>query len=193
MKIVKLCLAMTFAFGIFTTLQRDALGQQFKDLSETSNVYLYQQEVKGIEQHENETSVKTSEPVPTFEDRMLVAVVDMYLGGGLEKMATQFNLGELDIVTIAQIACPPELSRRLAIDYGIKRSWVDPCPSPLAVMVGLVLAGHTDTAIHELLPSLIDFRDAQILEKVKAEVSLLEVREWCWTNLPFPPFPFPGR
>ena len=35
MKIVKLCLAMTFAFGIFTTLQRDALGQQFKDLSET--------------------------------------------------------------------------------------------------------------------------------------------------------------
>lgn len=193
MKIVKLCLAMTFAFGIFTTLQRDALGQQFKDLSETSNVYLYQQEVKGIEQHENETSAKTSVPVPTFEDRMLVAVVDMYLGGGLEKMATQFNLGELDIVTIAQIACPPELSRRLAIDYGIKRSWVDPCPSPLAVMVGLVLAGHTDTAIHELLPSLIDFRDAQILEKVKAEVSLLEVREWCWTNLPFPPFPFPGR
>ena len=193
MKIVKLCLAMTFAFGIFTTLQRDALGQQFKDLSETSNVYLYQQEVKGIEQHENETSAKTSVPVPTFEDRMLVAVVDMYLGGGLEKMATQFNLGELDIVTIAQIACPPELSRRLAIDCGIKRSWVDPCPSPLAVMVGLVLAGHTDTAIHELLPSLIDFRDAQILENVKAEVSLLEFRECCCTNLPFPPFPFPGR
>lgn len=193
MEIVKVCLAKTFAFRLATTQNTDAMAQQFKDLAKTSNVYLYQQEVKGSHKYESELSLKASVPVHTFEDKLLVEMVDVYLGGLLEKLATQFNLNELDIVTVAQVAWPPELIRMLAVDHGIKRSLVDPCSSPLAVMVGLVLSGYSDTTVHELLPALVDYRDAQMLKKVEAEVSLLEILEWCWTKIPFPPFPFPGR
>ncbi|MDB4694947.1 hypothetical protein OAF83_01550 [Rubripirellula sp.] len=193
MKIANICLALIFTFGAFATLQNDALGQQFQNLHKTTNVYLYQQEVKGIQQYEKDISLKPSVPVPTFEDEMMVEMVDVYLGGGLSKIASDFNLNDLEVVTVARIASPAELSSMLMTDQVIKRSWVDPRPSPMAVMVGMVLAGHTDTAIHELLPALIDLRDAQILKKIEAEKALLDIREWCWTNLPFPPFPFPGR
>ena len=193
MKIVKVCLAMTFALGMVVTLQSNASGQQLKNLHKTSNVYLFQQEVKGIKHYESELSVKATVPVPTFEDTLVVELVDMYLGGGLSKLATQFHLDELEIVTVAQIACPPELSRAALEQHGIRRSWVNPRPSPLAVMVGMVLAGNTDTAIHELLPALIDQKDAQMLKNLEAEMALLRIRDWCWTNLPVPPFPFPGR
>lgn len=193
MKIANICLALTLTFGVSAALHNDALGQQGQNLHKTTNVYLYQQEVKGIEQYEKELSLISSVPVPTFEDKMMVEMVDVYLGGGLSKIASDFNLNDLEVVTVARIASPAELSRMLMTDQVIKRSWVDPRPSPLAVMVGMVLAGHTDTAIHELLPALVDHRDAQMLKKLEAEKALLDIREWCWTNLPFPPFPFPGR
>ena len=72
MKIVKVCLAMTFALGMVVTLQSNASGQQLKNLHKTSNVYLFQQEVKGIKHYESELSVKATVPVPTFEDTLVV-------------------------------------------------------------------------------------------------------------------------
>lgn len=66
MKIVKVCLAMTFALGMVVILQSNASRQQLKNLHNTSNVYLFQQEVKGIKHYESELAVKATVPVPPF-------------------------------------------------------------------------------------------------------------------------------
>ena len=82
------------------------------------------------------------------------------------------------------------MSRKL---LGTGKILVGPCPSPFAVAAGLVLIGASDTELQELLPILVEPLDARMLKKFEIGGALLDLRDWCWTNLPVPPSPFPGR
>jgi len=195
MRIAKLSLAMLFAACICNGGQsRAADGHLFyQNIIKKSNVDLHGHEVDGIRQYENEVSLKSTVPVPTLEDELVVAVVDDYMQGALSKMADAFEFGEMEIVTVARVAYPPELLRKSPNDFGIGKFPIGPRPSPFAVAAGLVLMGASDTEIHELLPILVEQLDARVLKSLEIQGGLLELREWCWTNLPMPPIPFPGR
>ena len=195
MRIAQLSLALLIAACSLNGGQaRAADGHLFyQNIIKKSNVDLHMREVNGIRQYENEVSLKSTVPVPTLEDELVVGMVDVYMQGALSKMADAFDLSEMEIVTVARIAYPPELLVMTPNQFGIGKIPVGPRPSPFAVAAGLVLIGASDTEIHELLPFLVDQWDARMLKKLEMGDTLLELREWCWTNLPVPPRPFSGR
>ena len=195
MRVTQLSLAVLFAACCLNGGQtRAADGHRFyQNIIKESNVDLHMREVDGIREYENEIALKSTVPVPTLEDELVVAMVDDYMQGAVEKMADVFELREMEIATVARISCPPELLAMSPNHFEIGKIPVGPRPSPFAVAVALVIAGASDKEIHELLPSLVDDWDARVLKQLEMTDALMELREWCWTNLPIPPFPFPGR
>ena len=195
MRIAQLSLAILFAACSLNGGQaHSADGHLFyQNIIKKSNVDFHMREVDWIRQYENEVSLKSTVSVPTLEDDLVVNMVEVYMQGALSHMADAFDLSEMEIVTVARIAYPPELLAMLPNHFEMGKIPVVPRPSPFAVAAGLVLIGASDTEIHELLPILVDQWDARMLKKIALGDTLLELREWCWTNLPVPPRPFSGR